>query len=75
MHPLTVGHPIQPWQANTRGVFWMHRFGKSRLLNRAIPDARLPKWSWLLKTKSFLSQNKKSTSEKEAIIAKAKHFV
>ena len=72
---MTPLERVQPWQANTREVFWMHRFGKSRLLNRAIPDARLPKWSWLLKTKSFLSENKKSTSEKEAIIAKAKHFV
>ena len=53
----------------------MHRFGKSHLLNRVIPDVRLPKWSWLLKTKSFLSENKKSTPDKDAVIARAKHFV
>ena len=28
---LTMLEQVQPWQANTIEVFWMHRFGKSRL--------------------------------------------
>ena len=52
----------------------MHRFGRSRLLNQAIPHVRLPKWSWLLKTQSFLPDNKKSTRAKDAVLARAKRF-
>ena len=61
---MTPLEQVQPWYANTREVFWMHRFGRSRLLNRAIPDIRLPKWHWLLKTKSFLSETKKPCRKK-----------
>ena len=40
---MTPLEQVQPSNANSGEVFWMHRFGKSRLLTRAIPDVRLPK--------------------------------
>ena len=72
---MTPLEQVQPWNANAREVFWMHRFGRSRLLNRAIPDIRLPKWHWLLTTKSFLSETKTSMWEKDTVTTRAKGFI
>ena len=50
---MTPLEQVQPWHANSREVFWMHRFGKSRLLNRAIPDVRLPKMALAPENEKF----------------------
>ena len=45
----------------------MHRFGQALLLNKYIPDLRVPKWAWLLKVKTFKNHNE----IREKISAKA----
>ena len=54
-------------KADLREVWWMHRFARALLLNKYIPDLRVPKWAWLLKVNTFKNHHEK----REKISAKA----
>ena len=74
---LSLLEQVPHWKAYLREVFCMHRFGRRILLKKYVPDVKLPRWSWLLKVKTFkgrMHKHNKVTATADAT-DRATHFV
>ena len=72
---VTLLEKVALWAADSREIFWMHRFGPSNLLNRSISDLRQEKWSWLMTTKLFAKVPQKPISATARTNASAENFL
>ena len=74
---MTLLERVSHVNANARETYWMHRFGKTHLLNRQIPDLRQPRWEWLSRVKSFAGKRKQAAAlpHNQTVEQAANHFV
>ena len=74
---MTLLEKVTAFNADSREIYWMQRFGKGHLLNRQVPDLRQPKWEWLTRVKSFVHTHRKQSRlpERATIEDTVRHFL